>query len=895
MGKFCFVVTTEMSLQVCHCGWSKVTTYHGLRTHQGKMGCLLKAASVADTEQQYMWANDLRLDVYTSLKTAGTQDFHSETSLHVCHCGWAKMTTYQGFRIHQGKKGCTPKGMKIPKKEQYHGKYQWEVEGAQKPLQPTKTKVVKKENLPESTSRDVCTGLAPATATIKEESNSYYALHFSNRGTASKAGHRLQEVSTLPQVKASVREDCTPRYSRAVFRPKEKKKPHQTLSETNSGAMRRSWCIDYYSEQKQIAATIKEEPKSPSVNSHSQRGTKAKVRHQLQDFITLEQNADSGAMKQSWCADIRSNHAKTAAAVKEEIKSPSLTQHYYSQREAGRQLQGGSTDMQPTCHTLPVSQRIKTATTAAIKEEPKSSFPNPQQSSQRATNSKSGRLSQDLSTDVEVKGLAMKHPKIPTLATVIQPKEKDRKDQTSPLVRQEKPKLLPKPQMKDDEVIVRAAERVSKVKKLVQMFSGTTAPEKAVHPKKHHRGEPKPSQAVKLKVQTFSTVPVQDAAAPPQHKDRNDQNLSQVPDTKIGVDRINPVAAGATEDPKASCESAQLPDMVTDIKVKELVRMFSAITTQETAVQPKKKKNHREEPKLPEPQPRRRPSIRALQTTDNIQERQDRTTDDLKNKLQMRAQTMARCTSTNTVQPCQGSLDAMWLEINSVFLEVMKTVEDAKKSLNLSLSSLRPTTVTMMQEIHQKLDKLVPVELKCLSKFAVDIKLDPTTAQLCCVSADGMKVSEENQQACDTQGMFGSILGLNSLKNGKFYWEVEVSNKTGWYLGVARSDANRKGKTSVKTNNGFWVIAHYEKEYEEYAALTVPPVSLSLKEKTQKVGVFVDYEEGLVSFYNVTAQSHMYSFTECSFSGEIFPYFSVHPKKDGSNADPLTISPVKHH
>ncbi|XP_053272125.1 uncharacterized protein LOC128430167 [Pleuronectes platessa] len=29
-----------MSLQVCVCGWSKVTSYHGLRIHQGKMGCM---------------------------------------------------------------------------------------------------------------------------------------------------------------------------------------------------------------------------------------------------------------------------------------------------------------------------------------------------------------------------------------------------------------------------------------------------------------------------------------------------------------------------------------------------------------------------------------------------------------------------------------------------------------------------------------------------------------------------------------------------------------------------------------------------------------------------------------------------------------------------------------
>lgn len=73
-----------------------------------------------------------------------TADFYSEISLQVCHCGWSKITTYQGLRIHQGKMGCTPKGMKIPKREQYDGKHQWEVEEEQKKHQPTK-RMIKKE------------------------------------------------------------------------------------------------------------------------------------------------------------------------------------------------------------------------------------------------------------------------------------------------------------------------------------------------------------------------------------------------------------------------------------------------------------------------------------------------------------------------------------------------------------------------------------------------------------------------------------------------------------------------------------------------------------------------------------------------------------------------------
>ena len=179
----------------------------------------------------------------------------------------------------------------------------------------------------------------------------------------------------------------------------------------------------------------------------------------------------------------------------------------------------------------------------------------------------------------------------------------------------------------------------------------------------------------------------------------------------------------------------------------------------------------------------------------------------------------------------------------------------------------------------------------------MDVKLDPTTAHRCLVlSDDGKEVKDGGEDKEGNSGperfdLFGSILGLNKLTSGKSYWEVAVSNKTGWDLGVARDNANRKGRLSLNPDHGYWAIVHYEDK--KYAALTAPPVRLSLKEKPKKVGVFVDYEEGLVSFYDVTAQSHIYSFTECSFNTKIVPYFSPHRKQDEKNTDPLIISVVK--
>ncbi|KAG7234251.1 hypothetical protein INR49_005459, partial [Caranx melampygus] len=217
-------------------------------------------------------------------------------------------------------------------------------------------------------------------------------------------------------------------------------------------------------------------------------------------------------------------------------------------------------------------------------------------------------------------------------------------------------------------------------------------------------------------------------------------------------------------------------------------------------------------------------------------------------------------------------------------LDDIKDWAEIELDTSLSFGTMRKITIQTLEQIQQELEKLTSIELKRAPKFTVDVKLDPATAhQRLVVSQDGKEVKDggDNREVKDTPerfDTFGSILGLNSLSSGRSYWEVDVSNKTGWDLGVARSDANRKGKLSLDPENGYWVTVHYEGD--KYAALSAQPVLLCLDEKPQKVGVFVDYEEGLVSFYNLTARSHIYSFTESLFKVELLPYFSPHEKQE---------------
>ncbi|XP_031705988.1 E3 ubiquitin-protein ligase TRIM21-like [Anarrhichthys ocellatus] len=206
--------------------------------------------------------------------------------------------------------------------------------------------------------------------------------------------------------------------------------------------------------------------------------------------------------------------------------------------------------------------------------------------------------------------------------------------------------------------------------------------------------------------------------------------------------------------------------------------------------------------------------------------------------------------------------------------------------------------VSQLEEtLSKKIKKLVKAELKRVQKFAVDVTLDPDTAHPeLILSADGKQVKRgdvKNNLSNNPErfSLEPCVLGKQSLSSGRFYFEVQVKGKTEWDLGVVRESINRKEVIALNPQNGYWTV--WLTNGNEYRALDAPSVRLSLKSHLQKVGVFVDYEEGLVSFYDVDATALIYSFTGCFFKEKLFPYFSPSHKYGVKNAAPLIISPVR--
>ncbi|CAM4639419.1 unnamed protein product [Leuciscus chuanchicus] len=212
-----------------------------------------------------------------------------------------------------------------------------------------------------------------------------------------------------------------------------------------------------------------------------------------------------------------------------------------------------------------------------------------------------------------------------------------------------------------------------------------------------------------------------------------------------------------------------------------------------------------------------------------------------------------------------------------------------------SLETLR-RALTKLQDSLQ--EKLTLTEVKRRQQYAVDVTLDPDTAHPeLILSDDGKQVKHGDiiQKLPDKPERFdrcACVQGKEGFSSGRFYFEVQVKGKTAWTLGVARESINRKGQITVTPSNGYWTVRL--RNENEYKACADPLVPLCVRVKPQRVGVFVDYEEGLLSFYDVESSSHLYSFTDQSFTGKLYPYFCPGLNDGGKNSTPLIITPVNY-
>ncbi|NXL04834.1 TRI58 ligase, partial [Mesembrinibis cayennensis] len=236
--------------------------------------------------------------------------------------------------------------------------------------------------------------------------------------------------------------------------------------------------------------------------------------------------------------------------------------------------------------------------------------------------------------------------------------------------------------------------------------------------------------------------------------------------------------------------------------------------------------------------------------------------------------------------------------LEELILEIKEKTQQPADALLKGVKFQSPKAVSVTLKENYSIPEHCLSMRDMLKKFKVDVTLDPETAHSeLTLSEDRKSVRRGSRKLLlslfDNPKKFSTspvVLGSQVFFSGRCYWEVQVGDKPEWGLGLCRESASRKGNVLFSPNNGYWVL--WLKNGGNYEALTSPVSTLALSVRPRRIGIFLDYEAGEISFYNVSDRSHVYTFTD-KFSGNLRPLFFLGAFLGGRNAEPLVISWVR--
>uniref|UniRef100_A0A3Q2DQ51 Ig-like domain-containing protein n=1 Tax=Cyprinodon variegatus TaxID=28743 RepID=A0A3Q2DQ51_CYPVA len=124
-----------------------------------------------------------------------------------------------------------------------------------------------------------------------------------------------------------------------------------------------------------------------------------------------------------------------------------------------------------------------------------------------------------------------------------------------------------------------------------------------------------------------------------------------------------------------------------------------------------------------------------------------------------------------------------------------------------------------------------------------------------------------------------AVRGSPGFSSGRHYWEISLgrtwmSPKRSWWIGVTDRQEIPKDQSLCPTaTNGFWFLSSCPDKENSVQFNSEPQIYFPVQSRLETVGVYLDYDNGELFFYNVEEKS-LIGTLATKFSGELFPLFN---------------------
>ncbi|XP_069840430.1 tripartite motif-containing protein 75-like [Dendropsophus ebraccatus] len=214
-------------------------------------------------------------------------------------------------------------------------------------------------------------------------------------------------------------------------------------------------------------------------------------------------------------------------------------------------------------------------------------------------------------------------------------------------------------------------------------------------------------------------------------------------------------------------------------------------------------------------------------------------------------------------------------------ISAQPSVDDkpASPAANIDMLLISLVSQKRLKDIVDDLPLFLSRKLACL-RYRVTFLLNAASASEYLALSPDLKTAlyskkKNNREPSPDQFKPSQVLSMSSFSSGKYFWEVNTSKTGVKAIGVAYSTIERSGlKAYLGYSEKSWCLT-LSQDYIEVRHNSRYKRILSERPTMRSIGVFLDYEAGLLSFYRICARvEHLYTFT-VMFAEPIYPAFYV--------------------